>query len=90
MKDTSKNLEAEANKDFGIEDDNQFENNHFGMVAPDRISDIENSKAPELNEFEEEDYGLKDLEDHEDSFDHQDNLLNDRFDELQPSSLNYF
>lgn len=88
MKNTSKNVEAEENKDFGIEDDNPFNNNDFGMEYGDRIPVIDNSKAPELPEIEE-DFGMEELQNHEDRFNDND-LLNDDFEDLQSSGLNYF
>ena len=89
MKNTDKNHVLDEEKDFAMDDDHQFENNDFEMEYSDRMPVIENPKEADMHELGDG-FDLKELNNDNDKFSHHSNLLNNEFDEIHSSSLNYF
>jgi len=87
MKDEEKVLGNE-NKEFEMDESHHFENNDFDMSYPDKLPVINDSKNPEVPEFVE-DFGFKDVNDDQESFNHHPNLLHNDFEEFN-AELNYF
>lgn len=89
MKNTDKNHLIDEGKDFAMDDDHQFENNDFEIEYSDKMPVIENPKEADMHEFGDG-FDLKELNNDNDKFSHHSNLLNNEFDEIHSSSLNYF
>lgn len=88
MKNTEKNHETNDIRDLGLGDDN-FQNNDLEMDFSDKLPEMEDEKAPEMDNFEGE-YEMKPFDDKMEEFSHHSDLLNDGFMEPPAEELNYF
>ncbi len=88
IKNTEKNHETNDIRDLGLGDDN-FGNNDFEMDFSDKIPALDNGKAPEMNDFEDE-YDMKPFGDDVEEFSHHSNMQMNEFMEPPSAELNYF
>lgn len=88
IRNEEKNHETNDIRALGLWDDN-FGNNELEMGFSDKIQDLDNMKAPEMNDFEDE-YDMKPFGDNVEEFSHHSNLQNNELMEPPAAELNYF